>query len=452
MRLHWREIQKKIRHWAAPVAATLMSGPALLAQAPVQFQPMAPTPNPGVVQASEQQHLDPYYSQNYTYSVPTNGAPYGPIYPQDIATSRYAAFDVANMVGTHFGTVESVAFSSVNIATDETVDGIFGVPAANRVTNIAENNSPIPRDRFYMSYSHFANPISSHIRVDDPNDMDDDLQPIPATGTNAQLNHDQFMLGIEKAFFGDSMSLELRVPIIVQVDQSVPGVIDPTSTAFSMGRDDPNGNISLNFKRVIGEWHGEHASALLTGGAGITFAASDRTHVTVGDAEFYVDNSAYHFNPFLAFVVSGKGRWFMQAFFEADFSTDDITVHVPGEGRVGYVDVPDYYNIDLGVGYWMTRHTERRFLRGVAPILEFHYGRQRQDSQGFAFIADGDETLTNAVFGSLYNRQDVYNFTSGIHTELTRWMNTRVAGVFPFRGNDHRQFDAALMVQVDIVR
>ena len=466
MSSQWSRILKTLRKWTAPVAASLIAAPSLFAQTPLD-EFANEEARVSLASASLQQHVDPSGSGGYSYTQPAYQLPNGPL-PITPQPSRYAQYDAPNMVGTYFGPVQSVNFNAV-LSTDgmgndvETATGLFDVPGANRVPNIAENNSPLPRDRFYFTYNHFHGAMGSSVTVDDLNDIlvDENGDPIlgpggnpiafPAITSGRSLHQDRFTLGLEKAFFGDSMSLELRVPLIVQNDVTVASLVDPTATAVSYGRDDPNGNIALNFKRVLTEWEGPHASGIVSGGAGITFAHADRTRVDIGDAFFYVDDSAYHFNPFLAILVSGKAGWFMQAFFESDFSTDNISVS-DQDGNVASIGVPDFFNIDLGIGYWLTRHPHRRFLRGVAPLFEFHYARQRQNAGQFSFPLNGTDTSGTAIFGNSDTRQDVYNFTSGVHVELSKHVNARAAGVFPFKDDPDRQFDAAFIFQLDLVR
>ena len=467
MRRQWSRILKSVRQWAAPIAASLVVAPSVYAQTPLDVVANQEG-RVSLAGAPLEQQFNPNSASAYSYAVPAHELPQGPL-PIPKKESRYAQYDAANMVGTYFGPIQTVNFNAV-LSTDimgnptETAAGVFDVPGANRVPNIAENNSAVPRDRFYFTYNHFQGAMSSVISVDDPNDVlldmngDPILDPItnmeipgPPATSRKTLHQDRFTLGLEKTFFGDEMSLELRVPLIIQNDLSVQSLLDPTTQAVSYGRDDPNGNIALNFKRVLNEWEGCYASGIISGGAGITFAHADETRVDIGDASFSVNDSAYHFNPYLAVLISGKAGWFMQAFFEADFSTDSISV-ADQNGNFNRFDVPDFYNIDLGIGYWLTRNLHRRFLRGVAPLFEFHYARQRQDSGQFAFALNGANTTGVATFGNSDTRQDVYNFTSGVHVELSKHLNARAAGVFPFKDAPDRQFDAAFIFQLDLVR
>src|SRR4029079_49151 len=59
----------------------------------------------------------------------------------------------------------------------------------------SENNSPIPRDRVFMTYNHFQNAIPYY---GNPNQI---------------INVDRYMPGIEKTFWNGMASLELRTPI-----------------------------------------------------------------------------------------------------------------------------------------------------------------------------------------------------------------------------------------------
>lgn len=465
MRQQWKQWLKNLRSWAAPVAASLLATPCLMAQSSVD----AITSGEGRVNlagAPLQQQIDPYFNNQYSYALPAHQVPTSP-QPIGERTSRYGHLDAANMVGAYFGPIQSISFSTTTVdpvlLSTEIASGSFVVPGANRVPNIAENNSPIPKDRVYFAFNHFHGALGSNISVDDPNDilLDMDGNPIPgpfgeplsvpAATSNRTLGQDRYTLGFEKKFFGDDFSIEVRLPLVTQVKEAIPSFSDPTVNAVSYGMDDSNGNMSINLKRVLTHWEGPYASGIITGGVGFMFASSDRTQVNIADGTFYVDDSAYHVNPFLAVLISGQGRWFAQAFFEADYSTDNISVS-DADGTVGTIGVPDYYNMDLGFGYWLTRHLDRRFMRGVAPLLELHYARARQDSGSFNFSPNGTNTLGSLSFGSQDTRQDSWSFTTGMQVDISRHANARVAGVFPFNKAPDRQFDSAVIFQLDFVR
>ena len=67
--------------------------------------------------------------------------------------------------------------------------------------NIAENNSPLPRDRVYFRYNHFDQETLTDVFTDTPR------------GAASAVDLDRYTFGFEKTFFDGRFSTELRVPV-----------------------------------------------------------------------------------------------------------------------------------------------------------------------------------------------------------------------------------------------
>jgi hypothetical protein len=94
-----------------------------------------------------------------------------------------------SMIGDFFGNGYNYqVFNNASVAT----------AGGDRRFKYAENNSPFLFDRVFFNYNHFHNAV------------------IDVEGRD--VNIDRYLFGIEKTFFDQTMSLELRVPIVDGLD------------------------------------------------------------------------------------------------------------------------------------------------------------------------------------------------------------------------------------------
>lgn len=461
MRKHWGLLTQIFRQFAAPAAACLMLSPWASAQDVAQNAAMQQQPE-GRIQLRQQAAVSPT-------TVP---AAYSPVSHQTVdpeqvfemhagesgwvnsdGTLRPRDLKIPNMIGGSLAAPGNLNFFSAStVGALETSQGTFDIPGSGRVANIAENNSPIPRDRFYFAYNHFNNAFGSSTIVD-PNDVDMDMNPIPADVRSRGFNQDRFTLGLEKALFWGETSVEFRVPLITQVNTAIPGVTDPTTPAVSYMTNDPTGNLTMILKKVLWDWYGADSSGVISSGMGFTFKHAEGATVQVGDTRFLVDDSGIHLQPYIALTMTHRQGWFFQLFLESDFSTDKYNVvSLDGNGTLGATDIPDVFKVDVGGGCWLWQRPQRRFLKGVAAMLEYHYAGEKQNNRPIAFTAVGATTTNDIIIGGFDSRRDISNLTTGLHVNVTDHVNCRVAGIVPLQEVNDRTFDGGVAFQLDILR
>ncbi len=460
MREHWGLICKKIRRLAAPTAACLLLSPFVSAQDDI----VPSSDEEGRIRIVDQSTFD----QRYAAPISTVGAPVSQaadnslqaifstgLQPQQCAPfaihQKPQSLDTPNMIGDFLGYAGSVNFSTTTLGSLETSNGIFDLPGSGRVPKVAENNSAIPRDRFYFTYNHFHNAYSANTTVD-PNALDMDMMPIDPAVESRTFHQNRFTLGIEKTLFYGDMSVEVRLPLVTEVDNVIPGFTDPTSTALEYATDDPTGNWSLILKKVLYDWYGSRTSGVFSSGVAFTFPTAEGVTVNLGDATFHVDDAGLHVSPFTTMLIESKQGWFIQGFIEFDYSTDKISIVDRAAGGVGKVDIPDVANFDFGAGWWLARYPDRHWWKGLAAIVEYHYTRQRQDFKSVAFQSNGVLSSSNVIVGAFDTRRDISNLTTGVHVLINDHVNARVAGVLPLKSSPDRQFDAEVVFQLDILR
>ncbi len=390
-----------------------------------------------------------------------------------------------------------------------------------RNAKVAENNSPLPQDRVSFRYNYFHNALTvggvgsgSTPGLPFPVGIDQTGQFIfftPQQGVlaNRSFNVDTFTFGLEKTWWDGLFSTEVRVPFSRTLGSNqnlsagnVTG-IDPqgflaiTSTPENtLGQEDTEfGDITLIFKALL------HRSSRLvvSGGLGLTFPTADDTSVQVRDffgfvasdatgtriRTFDIENKTYEIAPYLAALYTPSDRFFVQGFSqisvpagrnrviftertENDFlEMDDGTLLGPGLPpfrATSSIDEQTLMHLDLGVGYWLVRDPDARWITGIIPTLELHYTTTLEDANLVAL--PGDELVQQtrplgpdpirvdgfrdepvSVVGNRSNRVDILNLTVGTTVEVANRATIATGFAFPLRRESDRTFDWEFQLQ-----
>jgi hypothetical protein len=255
---------------------------------------------------------------------------------------------------------------------------------------LAENSSPIPRSRVFVNYSFF------------------DGTALAPGGVDVS----RVTPGLEYAFLGDNVSVEVRAPFASTLDSDV-NFFGRTSTS-----EVEFGNVTGWLKALM--WESDTLS--WSAGVGMTIpTANDFTVTEEGTTLFEVGNSSYHVLPFLGFLWTPSERCFMQGFLQFDIDANGNPVYASSfdDGlptgnlhKIGNAKDATYAFIDVGLGYWMyrNRHCDG-IINGFAPTIELHYNATTEDAgtiriDDFAGLganvragSRGDLESTNVVLG-----------------------------------------------------
>jgi hypothetical protein len=271
---------------------------------------------------------------------------------------------------------------------------------------IAENTSPLPRDRIFHNFSYFDN------------------VPLAAGGVNVS----RFTPGFEKTLFDGVMSVEMRFPMAVTLDNTivVDGVTNTDEVEF--------GNLSVPLKVLL---YADPTFACSLG-LQVTLPTADDTRVFLqnGTELVHIENEAVHLMPFLGALYTPNDRFFAQGFLQFDVDSGGNGVSALGvtpvldqatnltllqtNSSLTYVgnlrDATLMY-IDVGLGYWLFRNSAARGLTGLAPIFEVHVNQSIEKAEVLSTnvlrigsVSDNVST-TNAVIGA--------NLQFGQNTGLT---------------------------------
>jgi hypothetical protein len=285
-------------------------------------------------------------------------------------------------------------------------------------TKISENNKALPMDRVYFQYHHFHNAYEVVPDVGTP-------------GLGRTWNLDRFTFGFEKTFCDEIWSVDIRMPVAVDRDLSLPGF--GISSGYA-------GNLNLILKRSLAE---NEYSAWATG-VGVNLPTGSDAQINTS-FDYMIKNEAVHLSPFIGMMSQPTRRVFYHAFCEIDLPTNGHSVSYTDQtgstAELGTLTEQTLLQLDGSVGYWLYRNQCAPLLTGLASVMEIHYTSTLND--GDVVSNGGDQ------FGSALNRVDLLNMTIGLHGVLNRQTTFRVGGVLPLRDEPDRGFDAELLFSLN---
>jgi len=360
--------------------------------------PSSPSSSDSSSQSAPAPMNTPFQDQNFNNAPQPNFNPA----PQNnaIASTNTSGFgsQAPNMIGDNFGTFGSILVAPGPIFFP-TVTGNLGAAPGGNVgrLKLAENISPIPRDRVYVNYSSFQN------------------VNILGGGVDVQ----RITPGFEKTFFDKTMSIEVRTPFADTISSTYDTAAPHSSTEF--------GNMSLWLKSLIAQ----NRNGAISAGLGLTLPTANDYRATNG-VDLRVENSSVHFLPFIGGIYTPDDRWFTQGYVQLDIDESGNDIYSGGAFTARARD-NEYLFASVSTGYWVYKADCRRdTIQGIAPIVEIHQNMtlDRGSAQGVSTERPGYETLTNAVLG--------------INTQLSKGKTLTLGYTTPISGND--QFDTEIRV------
>jgi hypothetical protein len=273
-------------------------------------------------------------------------------------------------------------------------------------TKLADDNNPLPRDRFIFNYDHYANPVLA-----------------------AGLDVSRVALGMETTFLDRQASFEFRMPMA--------STLDNISGAGGLSaRDVEYGNLFTAVKGLL------IGSDILNVSAGVAVSwptAKDSVLLAFDGGEFVrVKNESILVAPFLAAIYSPGERFFTQAWVQGSFDAtgNPVFTDFEGSGPVEAGRLRDQARIlfDVQVGYWIYRTYSGEGLRGLAPFFELHYNTTVSD-------ASQVQAPPSTVIGITNRRFDEVNASVGMTALFGSNMMVMAGLVVPLREGEDRFFD-----------
>lgn len=276
---------------------------------------------------------------------------------------------------------------------------------------LAENCSPLPRDRVFFNYSMF------------------DDTPLLASGQDVH----RFSPGFEKTFADELFSVEMRFPFAATINPDLVLADDGITAADDV----IFGNISTIFKALL------YQTEVYAFSAGIQVTAPTAPSLNVslidGTRIISIDNEAVHLMPFVGALYTPNERFFTQAFlqFDADANGNPVAVNPRMQGltEIGRLHDATFLYADLNVGYWAYRSEETQ-LTGFAPTIELHYNTSLETSE---FLAS-----EGFVIGGNLQQISNLNLTLGCYFEFAQDNSFVLGYTVPIGNRVDQQFDGEL--------
>ncbi|MDZ4852168.1 MAG: hypothetical protein SGI77_23005 [Pirellulaceae bacterium] len=265
---------------------------------------------------------------------------------------------------------------------------------------IAENVSPIPRNRIFLNYSYFNN--------------------TPLAGG---LDVKRWSPGFETLVGSEWTSFEMRLPMATTLSSNI----------FNEGTDVTHhevGNLYMAIKQLI---YRDEQSAISIG-CSATLPTADDINISVRSNAFgtrrilNIDNQSVHILPFVGWY-QGAGRFYTQGFCQVDIDTNGNSVFFNPNilqdrlVKLGTLQDSNYMYFDIQTGYWLRRtspHERGRGITGVACVSELHWNRSL-NAEDQLFFPNGinygtprsDVQILNGLLGLNFEYNYKTNFSFG---------------------------------------
>ena len=300
----------------------------------------------------------------------------------------------------------SVVFSLPNPATG----GIVGI------TKLADDNSPMPRDRLTFAYDHY------------------NTLAITPDGFDVH----RFAPGIEKTFAGGRGSVEVRLPFASTLTSDLRGVTNE--------RDVELGNLSVTTKLLLAD----DGQTRIAGGLAFQLPTADDTRVLLADGAplARIANETVVLTPYLAGLWTSPDQlWFAQLWSAVryDLAGNPVLLDPDGAGlrAAGVLHEQSVFQADVQVGRWLVRRDpgDPRRLRGLAPLVELHYNTSLADPD---YVA-----LDDLVVGDFAGNRDELNLTLALAAQFGDRLVATGGLVLPLRDDDDALFDYQLGLRLN---
>lgn len=302
------------------------------------------------------------------------------------------------------------------------------VAGGDRRYKVSDYFSPLPVNRVYVTYHNFDDPV---------NDVNGNV-----------LDVHRYTMGIERTFWQDAASFEVRVPFIHGLNRNQTG----DGVAGNLIDGTEFGNLTLVTKFLLTERCNRSWSA----GMALTVPTADDATITTtgtpnpsGGPLVRIENEAYSLHPFMAWNVRPTNDTWITYSTQLDFNLEgNGFISLPGSGA----ETADKYNdqnllsFDVSMGRWFYRDRccSGRWIQGIAGIWELHYTTTINDTDVVqaGFAGNGD------TFSNPFNRIDLLNTTAGLRFQLGSQTFVTLSGVAPLREFENRPFDAEFNLNV----
>lgn len=294
---------------------------------------------------------------------------------------------------------------------------------------IAENNHPLPRDRFFYNFNAFQDALR----------FDSSFDGFFARSTSSQSLY-RHTLGVEKTFFDGQSSLELRMPF--DTNNDFRRTVAPDVFAYEGGT---AGNLVITGKVLLYS----DEEFVVSGGLGIEAPTGSDSSAAVNTTVVQFENSTVYFSPFVGGIWLPNEDWFVSSYAQLQLAAggnpvlvDDLLL--PSATRIGTLTPPAGGMIDIAVGRWLYRDRPYMLVNSMALIAEIHHFSAFQDGDSIGPFNSG---VTTVQIDS-GERFSLTSLTLGVHNEIFDNCSLRIGGVIPL---SDAAFDSELIIQLNVL-
>lgn len=282
---------------------------------------------------------------------------------------------------------------------------------------MAENTSPMPRDRVFFNYSYFNN--------------------VPLFPGGVDVN--RFTPGFEKTFFDGMASFELAAPFATTLDSDIftDAATDTSNMEF--------GNLTMALKALL--YRSEYWATSVGLAVAVPTASDIRVQTAAGTPLVRIDNQAVHLMPFIGSLYTPNDRFFAQGFlqFDVDANGNPVYVNTTGAGleRAGRQNGAAFMYSSIGAGYWLYRSPNPYVtgLTGMAGMAELHYNRSLESTDVV--------TAGNFRIGNRASSIDMLNIVVGSSFWFGHNKSITAAYATPIGNSTDRAFDGEFRLMLN---
>ena len=296
----------------------------------------------------------------------------------------------------------------------------------NHTAKVAENNSPLPQDRFGFQFNALERvPIGSTVE-----------------GGRVHKNLYEYRMTAEKTLFSPYLSADLIVPIyqttryqIQTLGEYVEG--PQMSSEF--------GNLAFGLKGLLLE---SECSAF---SLGVRVEAPTHRDISITIANNSLEDQVWHFTPYIAAQTTPTCNTFVSFFgsYRMNSTTMSATGGSQGQLNVG-VREATYLMADLSAGYWLVNRPCCKGLTSLAPVVELHYTTTPTAETPYSFQGIPAE-------GYFLGHTDYLNLTAGLTAAWNEKTAIGAGFAFPLRrmdigpvyGPSDQNYDWAFMFNIN---
>lgn len=306
----------------------------------------------------------------------------------------------------------------IDVTTNFIYDFQFAIPTPSPGdlvgrTTMADNNSPMPRDRIFLDFNYFHNAVFGPITL-------------PAN---------RFAPGFEKTFLNENASLECRVPMAVTLSSNL--VTNSTDVLKYQVGDVMIAGKFLLFK---------NRRRAITAGVGVSIPTADDFSLSLADGTnlLLIENETVRVIPYIATLLTPNPDRFCQVFLSLDTDVNGNSVFynpgalVNGSGGdaefEGVLQANNILRLDVSAGNWIFRNRQRR-ITDLAAVVEAHLSTD---------VSDPDVINTDNLLIGTTSRATILNMTFGTHMYFGPRTNLTAGYGVPL--TDDRGFDGELRV------